>query len=130
MNQEITYSSNLIEYLYSDKTILEISNQKKVWELIKQNYVVSDSNMKILEVYGEIIKSLPASVLKQELQNFVDGLIQNKAHKRKTFNIIELNEELEIGLSKSTNDKIYFNPILNEKEIRSIVKKHSESRVS
>jgi len=126
MNQEITYSSTLIEYLYSDKTILEISEQKKVWELIKQNYVVCDSDLKILEFYGEIIKGLPNSVLKQELQNFVDGLINDKAQKRIIFNTINSNNDLEMNLAKSSNDKIYFNPIFNEKEIKNIIKKHSE----
>lgn len=129
MNQEITYSSTLINYLYSDQTILEISDQKKVWELIKQNYVVCDSDLKILDAYGEIVKSLPTSVLKQELQNFIDGLITDKAKKRKIFSILPSVDSLEINLALSSKDKIYFNAVFNEEEINEYVIKYNEIEV-
>ncbi len=126
MDQEITYSSSLIKFLHLDNSILEMSDQKKVWQLIEQNYVVSDAELKILKSYGEEVKKLQSSVIKQELQNFVDGLINNKAKKRRTYNVTQSYDDQEINITLSSNDKIYFNSLYSEKDIKSTVKKYPE----
>lgn len=126
MNQEITYSSSLINYLNSDYSALEITDQKKVWELIKQNYLVCDKELKILEEFGAQVMKLPNSNIKQELQNFVDGLINNKANKRRTYELKKYCELFDINLTISSTDKIYFNPTFNLSEIKNISKKYSE----
>jgi hypothetical protein len=120
MNQEITYSPTLINFLNSDHSILDISKQQKVWELIKQNYIACDSELKILKTYGELVRQLPNSGLKLELQNFVEALINDKANKRKTFKVISSANNYEIELALSSNDKIYLQPLLSKKEVKKI----------
>jgi len=126
MDQEITYSSSLINFLHLDNSILEISDQQKVWQLIKQNYVVIDAELKILKSYGEEVKKLQPSGMKEALQNFVDGLINNKAKKRRIFNVTQSYDDQEINITLSSNDKIYFNSMYSEKDIKSTVKKYPE----
>jgi len=97
-----------------------------VWQLIKQNYVVIDAELKILKSYGEEVEKLQPSRMKEELQNFVAGLINNKAKKRRIFNVTQSYDDQEINITLSSNDKIYFNSMYSEKDIKSTVKKYPE----
>lgn len=113
MNQEITYSAKLFPFLYEDPSPYELTPQKEIWQIIKQNYIVVDKKRRLLEKYAEEVLSLPKSDRKNVLKDFIDGLVNNKGNLIKVFSI-ESKENLEVSLSLFSNDKIYFVP--NEKE--------------
>jgi len=119
MEQEITVSKNIVSYFYNNLTLqsnsFEISETQKCYELLKQNFFISDSG-KIL--FNELLNEINLIADEQKRNEFKNYLVKLFIDRIKIINYsLDNSEQKYFKLCNASRDKIYFDPDLKEDEI-------------
>lgn len=128
MNQEITLSRNFVSYWYENppKRGEGISIISKIEEFLLQNYIVLDNKGWFLTIVKEELKNL--KIINEDEYKTCELIILSILTKRPIPASIEIKIEniSELTLAAISEDKIYFDPLLNTQEIKKLEKKHCE----
>lgn len=123
MDQEITVSKNWIKLLFEDHLgVKKIDYAKKSVDMIEQNFFISDKNRYHISNLFTELESHPDGNRKELIAEILRYL---SVEKIKPIDIQHFeNTSNEILLAENSEDKIYFDPYLTEKEIKKLSKKH------
>lgn len=127
MNQQIVVSKEIVNYLSQNLPAFRKNDALDLIEFIEQNYFVSDRNTIHFNKIIEKIEELTPSSKTDEIKKIVHNWIQEKKYfveyeYKKT-------DEEQIGLAHLTDDKIFLEPFLPNKELAKFEKKYCELEV-
>jgi len=121
MDQELTVSKSIVNYLFKNLPAYKANNAQKCIDIIEQNYFVSDiQNSHLKKIYDEF-KFFPDGDKKRSIFDLLDHTIQKKLKSIEYFYTEE--EDCEIQLSNESEDKIFLDVNLDLKGIKSKTKK-------
>ena len=119
MEQLITVSKNLVNFFYSElpNRNLSIGKNKidQCFEILKQNYFVSDKEKNFLIVLRNEIESLPDEQKRECIKNYLGKLIIDRV--RFLSHTLDKSDLEIFKLCNESNDKIYFDPVFTESEM-------------
>lgn len=129
MNQEITISTNTVDYLlrtYKDRQ----KRRKEIFKLLdvfEQNIKATDS--KGLH-FAEWIEKFESSDIpyKEQLRFIIEDIIDSGHTKIKTYDLNK-SEFNELAIAEVSSDKIYFDPCFSKQEIKSVLKRKPEIEI-
>ena len=111
MNQEITISLNTFDYLDENLPAYEINNAQQIIGYLKENYFVVDSKLEYAKMLWEKINDLKEERNKKYFKELLGKLI----NKNKVVNCTNIDGLI---IAEQSNDKIFLNPILVNKDIK------------
>jgi len=121
MNQQLTLANDLVNYLSDSLPTFRENDAIKAVELIDQNFIVSDANVKHFNCIIDSIDNIQDQLKKNEIQKLFTYWIQEK----KYLVDCEYQEDRagELDLALNSEDKIYFNPNIDNKTVKKYLKK-------
>lgn len=120
MNQELTVSSNIVDYLVNELPVYKKCQVLDCIEYLEQNYFALDDKRKFVEaIFNKIDK-----IEDHQKRGFIEEILSMCLTQRsKIFKTNEVVSE-EFLLTLNTMDRIFFDPFLNEKEINKLKNKY------
>ena len=124
MNQQITLSRDLVNYLSEFLPTFKSNNATKIIDYVDQNFVVSDLGVKHFNKIIDAIESIQDEIKKSEIGKLFANWLQEK----KCLVNFEYgdDQDCEIALASNSEDKIYFNPLMDDKDRKRYLKKYNE----
>jgi len=122
MNQQITISKDLVNYLSESLPTFKANNATKIIDFVDQNFVVSDSGIKHFNKIIDAIESIQDEIKKAEIGKLFANWLQEKKY-LVNFEYGD-DQDCEIALASNSEDKIYFNPSMDDKNRKRYVKKY------
>ena len=119
MEQLITVTKNMVNYFYSElpKKNLSIGKNKldQCFEILKQNYFVSDNDKRLFNSLISEIELLKDVQVRECIKNHLGKLLVDRV--RFLSHSLDNSNHQYYKLCNASNDKIYFDPEITESEI-------------
>lgn len=119
MEQQITIPKNIVSFFYnnlnSSANTFEISDSQKCYNLLKQNYFISDKDKVILKELSAEIDSIPDEQRKMEFKNVLGKIFLDRT--KLIDYSLDSTKFKYFNLCNASDDKIYFDPEIKEEEV-------------
>jgi len=122
MDQEVTISPELIDYIYNNTPVYKRNEALDLIELIEQNYFTNDINDIQFSRYVEKLNNLKD----EQKRNAIHDIIRMWRAKEPIPYKIEKDKFDEIELSQLSKDKIILNPNKTEKDLKKLQKNYND----
>ncbi|MGE5363262.1 MAG: hypothetical protein ACM3SM_03960 [Bacteroidota bacterium] len=117
MNQEITVSESVVEFLYSLFENREFDVYSRTVHNIESNVNTGDTGYQHFRNWYTQLESLPDNSFRKVIQEFVERVTSTSKSQIRTVDIEKSVDSIAMAIAERTADKIYFDPAITEHQL-------------